>query len=262
MRILQATLASLFVCTVVFFTVKFWGLSQPYSDYKHPFYDTIETVYFKKPAFARVDEVLTKTNDNIYLDVANTKDQKVVIVATNADQSLDHTKDVRNKLYADVEKDVLLLRNYKDQLQKRKIIFNIVENAIAGHEIFVDEIKALGLEKGENFIVTTPYEVLAKSIKELQPTFLYGTSQPEILKLKAMESLGLIEAATIRADVLIYPLTYYKQPFYTETLQAELKRRFKKIIIGPISVSTSDAALVEQVEAAKALNPFGIILAD
>lgn len=252
MRIIQAILASLFVCVVVFFTVKFWGLSQPYSDYKHPFFETSEVIIFKKPQHAQVDQALVNTNENIYLDIANTKDQKVVIVATNTDQSLDHTKDIRNKMYADVEKDVLLLSKYKDQLQKRKIIFNIVENAIAGHLIFIDEIKALGLDKTQNFIVTTPYEVLARSIKEEQPTFLYGTSQPEILKLKAMESLGLIEAATVRADILLYPLTYYKQPFYTETLQNELKRRFKKVIVGPVSSA--------EIDEAKKLNPFGIIV--
>lgn len=252
MRIIQAILASVFVSVIVFFTVKFWGLSLPYADYKHPFYETSEILIFKKPQFANVEQVLMNTTDNIYLDIANTKDQKVVIVAINADQSLDHTKDIRNKFFADVAKDVIPLIKFKDQLQKRKIIFNLVENAIAGHEIFIDEVKALGLEKGENFIVTTPYEVLAKSIKEKQPTFLYGTTQPEILKIKAMESLGLIEAATLRADVLLYPLTYYKQPFYTENLQAELKRRFKRFIVGPVAAT--------ELEEAKKLSPLGIIV--
>lgn len=252
MRIIQAIIASLVVCVIVFFTIKFWGLSQPYSDYKHPFFNTSEVIIFKKPQFTQIDQTLTNSNDNVYIDIANTRDQKVVIVPTNADQSIDHTKDVRNKLYADVEKDVLLLSKYKDQLQKRKIIFNLVENAIAGHLIFKDEIKALELDKAQNFIITTPYEVLAKSIKEEQPTFLFGTSQPEILKIKAMESLNLIEAATMRADVLLYPLTYYKQPFYTEALMSELKRRHKRIIVGPISPNDLDEA--------KKLNPLGIII--
>lgn len=254
MRIIQATLAALFVSAIVFFTVKFWGLSQPYADYKHPFYESSEILIFKKPQFAQVNQVLRSSDENIYLDVANTKDQKVVIVATKLDRSIDHTKDIRNKLYSEVEKDVLLLSNYKEQLLKRKVIFNIVENAIAGHLIFTDEIKSLGLDKTQNFLITTPYEVLAKSIKELQPTFLYGTSAPEILKIKAMESLGLVEAATMRADVLMYPLTYYKQTFYTETLLAELKRRFKRIIVGPISAG--------EIEEAKKINPLGIIIQD
>lgn len=252
MRIIQAILASLFVCTVIFFTVKFWGLSQPYSDYKHPFYETADVIIFKKPQFSQIANALNSSTDNLYLDIANTKDQKVVIVATTANQPHDHTKNIRNKLYAEVEKDVLLLSQFQQQLAKRKIIFNIVENAIAGHLIFTDEMKRLGLEKGVNFVVTTPYEVLAKSIKEQAPTFLYGTTQPEILKLKAMESLKLIEAATMRADILIYPLSYYKQPFYSEALQTELKRRYKRIIVGPISAA--------EIEEAKKVNPLGIII--
>ena len=254
MRVIVAIIISLFVSTIVFLTIKFWGLSVPYSDYKHPFYDTTEIVIFKKPVFANIDQALTKTSDNLYLDVANTRDQKLVIIATNNDRSMDHTKDIRNKQYAEVEKDVLLLSNYKGFLQKRKIILNINENAIGGHLIFTDHVKSLGFEKGDNILITTPYETLSKTIKEILPTFLYGTTQPEILKLKAMESLNLIEAATMRADILIYPMTYYKQPFYTEKLQSELKRRFKRIIVGPISSS--------DLEEAKKLQPFGIIIQD
>ena len=254
MRVIVAIIISLFVTTLVFFTIKFWGLSLPYSDYKHPFYDTTEIVVFKKPTFANVEKAITTTTDNLYLDVANTRDQKLVIIPTNNDQSMDHTKDIRNKQYAEVEKDVLLLAKYKDFLQKRKLILNINENAIGGHLIFTDHVKSLGFEKGDSILITTPYETLSKTIKEILPTFLYGTTQPEILKLKAMESLNLIEAATMRADILIYPLTYYKQPFYTEKLQAELKRRFKRTIVGPISPS--------EVEEAKKLNPFGIIIQD
>lgn len=252
MRVIQAILISLFVSAIVFFTIKFWGLGVPYSDYKHPFTDTTEILIFKKPSFANIDQAILKTTDNLYLDIANTRDQKMVIIPTNNDQSMDHTKDIRNKQYAEVEKDVLLLKKYKDHLKNRRIIFNLNENAIGGHLIFTDHVKSLGLEKGDNILITTPYETLSKTIKEILPTFLFGTTSPEILKLKAMESLNLIEAATMRADVLIYPLTYYKQPFYTDKLQAELKRRFKRIIIGPIPAS--------EVEEAKKLNPLGIVI--
>lgn len=252
MRVIAAIIISLFVTALTFFIVKFWGQSQPYSDYKHPFYQTTEILIFKKPSFANIDQVITTTSENLYLDIANTKDQKMVIVDVNNNQSTDHTKSIRNKLYAEVEKDVFLLEKYKDHLKKRRIIFNLNENAIAGHLIFTDTIKALGLEKNDNFILTTPYETLSKSIKELVPTMLFGTTQPEILKLKAMESLNLIEAATMRADVLIYPLTYYKKTFYTAALQKELKRRFKKIIVGPIPAS--------ELEEAQKLNPLGIIV--
>lgn len=252
MRVIQAIIISLFVSTIVFFIIKFWGLGVPYSDYKHPFTDTTEILIFRKPTHANIDQAILGTTDNLYLDVANTRDQKLVIIPTNNDQSMDHTKDIRNKQYAEVEKDVLLLEKYKGHLKNRRLILNINENAIGGHLIFTDHVKSLGFEKGDNILITTPYETLSKTIKEILPTFIFGTTSPEILKLKAMESLNLIEAATMRADVLIYPLTYYKKPFFTETLQAELKRRFKKTIIGPIPAS--------QVEEAKKMNPLGIVI--
>lgn len=252
MRIIAAIVVSLIVSLAVYFTVKFWGLSQPYAAYNHPLFQATDIVIFKKPAFENIDKVLTTTSDNIYLDIANTADQKVVIVRTNPDRTIDHSKNVRLKKFQDVKQDVLHLQNYKEQLKNRKIIFNLAENAIAGHLIFSDELKALDLDKGENIIVTTPYETMAKAIKELHPTLIFGTTQPEILKFKAMESLYLIEAAQIRADIVIFPLEYYKQPFFTEKLQNEIKRRYKKIIVGPIKDS--------EIEVAKQLNPFGIIV--
>lgn len=253
MRVIAAIVISLLVSTAVFFTVKFWGQSQPYSAYEHPFFADPNIQLFVKPSFEKVDQILTTTTENVYLDIANTADQKVVIVShAKIDHATDHTLDIRNKKYADVEKEVLLLEKYKDHLKNRKIIFNLAENAIAGHLIFTDELKKLGLDEGKNIIVTTPYEILARAIKEIKPTLLYGTTQPEILKIKAMESLHLIEAANIRADIVIYPLKYYNQTFYSETLLVEIKRRYKKFIVGPIPA--------HEIESAKKLNPFGIIV--
>jgi hypothetical protein len=244
MRIIPAIIISLLVSTAIFYMLKFWGLSQPYAPYPHPLLTQSEIIVFKKYPFEKIEQAFL-TQENLYLDVANTKDQRVVLVKSG-------NNNIRGKLYSEVENDVLPLDKFKEQLQQRKIIFNIVENAIAGHLIFTDEIKKLSLEKGENFIITTPYETMAKSIKDLQPTFLFGTSQPENLKLKAMESLYLVEAANIRADIVIYPLKYYKQTFFTDTLIADIKRRHKKFIVGPVKLS--------EVEEAKKLNPFAIII--
>lgn len=252
MRIILISIAAIVVSFVGFLTVKFWGQSQPYIEYKHPIYSRIndEPVIFIKPKFENLTTEIETTTDNLFLDVANTMDQKVVLTKP----AIQHKYDVRNKMYADIQNDVLLLENFKEHFKNRKIIFNLIESAIAGHEIFVDELKALGLDKGDNLIIVSPYDTLTKSIKELAPTLIYGTSQPENARIKAMESLNLIEAATFRADIVIYPLTYYKQKFFTETLLQELKRRYKKFIVGPISKS-------DQAEATH-LKPFGIIISD
>lgn len=252
MRILSALVVSLFVSASIFFTIKFWGLSQVYAPYAHPFYNENTPVMFSKPVFSQIREVITNTQQNLYLDVAFTADQKVVLIQQKSQTQTDHTKNVRSKMYDEIKNDVYLLQNFKDFLKNRKIIFNITENAIAGHLIFVDELKKLELDKGTQTLITSPYETMAQSIKDILPAHLYATTQPEILKIKAMESLKLIEATSFRADVVIYPLTFYKQVFFTNDLINELNRRHKKIIIGPINTA--------ELEKASSLKPFGIVI--
>lgn len=252
MRIFLISIGSLFFCLIIFWTIKFWGRSQVFTEYPHPLFEYAATqsrpLYFIKPQPRLVEKALDSV-ENLYLDVATTGDQKVVVAKKVWELK---KKPIRYLNYEDIKNDVILLLDVKNKLSNRKLIFNLSENVQAGHMIFFDELKNLGLEKGENFIVTSPYEALAKALKEVAPTFLYGSTQPEILKIVAMESMGLIEALKLRADIIIYPLKIKNQKFYDETLLQELSRRRMHFIVGPIDNA--------QVEEAKALNPWGIIV--
>lgn len=232
-----------------FWMVKFWGRSQLFIEYHHPMLTNVETpVLFYKPKAQDVEAAL-KSDQNLFLDVANTLDQKMVIIT-----SPDHLqgKQIRNEKYDNIKDYVLLLSNYAPNLKKKKIIFNLFENAIAGHEIFINFLNEVDLQKGENFIVTSPFEAIAKSIKEKSPALLFGTTQPEILKIVAMDSMFLIEAANIRADFIIHPLKIRNQNFFNQSILAEIHRRHKNIIIGPETEN--------HLEEANRLKPYGIIL--
>lgn len=252
MRIILVTIGSLFVSFLVFWTIKFWGRSHVYVDYQHPLYTAAaaseKPMIFIKPSFENLESAL-KNEPNLYLDVLSTEDGHLVIGKKHWDAKL---KPVRYAKYADIKNDVILVSDLRDLLPKKKIIFNMLENAQAGHMIFFDDIKKAGLEKGENFIVTSPYEAMAKSLKDVAPAYLYGTTQPEILKITAMRSMHLLEALNLRADVVIYPLMIRNQKFYDEELITEMTKRYRRIIVGPID----EKDLAE----AKALNPFGIII--
>ena len=252
MRLILVTICSLIFSLIIFWTIKFWGRSQTYVTYAHPLFTYVEQskkpIFFIKPSPVVVDRAL-EGPENLYLDVATTGDQKVVIAKKVWDKK---GKPIRYLNYQDIKSDVILLSDVKDRLLNRKLILNLSENAQAGHMIFYDELKALGLEKGENIIVTSPYEAMIKALKEIAPTFLYGTTQPEILKIAAMKSMWLIEALNLRADIVIYPLMIKNEKFYDETLLAELKRRHKNFIIGPID----DVQIAEAV----ALKPWGIVV--
>lgn len=252
MRIVLVTICSLIASLIIFWTVKFWGRSLQFVPYDHPIYshykENSQPIIFVKPLAPDLETAL-KGSDNLYLDVASTADQKVVLPRKVWSSK---EKPIRYSNFEDIKADVFLLSDWKEKLANRKIIFNLIENAQAGHIIFYDEIKKMNWEKGENIIVTSPYEAMAKALKDIAPVWLYGSTQPEILRLVAMKSMLLLEAVSFRADIIIHPPLIRNQKFYTEDLLKELRRRHKRIIVGP--VYAVDLLVAQQ------LNPLGIIV--
>ena len=252
MRIILVTICSLIACLIIFWTIKFWGQSLHFVPYNHPIFTLVkqnnEPLIFVKPSPENLAAAIS-SSENLYLNVASTLDQKVVLPLKSR---INNRKPLRYAMYTEVASDVVLLADIKDKLAGRKIIFNLFENAQAGHAIFFDELKKLGWEKGENLIVTSPYEAMAKALKDIAPTLLYGSTQPEILRLVAMNSMNLIEAVSFRADIVIHPLQIKNQTFYNKDLLAELVRRHKHIIVGPLNAA--------EIPAARQLNPLGLII--
>ncbi|OFZ28688.1 MAG: hypothetical protein A2622_06270 [Bdellovibrionales bacterium RIFCSPHIGHO2_01_FULL_40_29] len=250
MRIILVTFCSLIACLIIFWTVKFWGRSQHYVPYSHPIYvaaaQSSAPLIFIKPKFENFESAIN-SNQNLYLNVATTSDQILVIPKREFKE-----KAIRNSKMSEIASDVVLFSTVKEKLENRFLVLNLLENAHAGHAIFWDELKKMGWDKGERLIITSPYEAIAKSLKELAPALLYGSTQPEILRIVAMDSMNLIEAVSLRADVIIHPLKIRNQDFYQETILKELKRRHKQILVGPVTE--------EQLSVALDLQPLGIIV--
>lgn len=249
--LLVVTLGCLFVSALAFVSIKQFARSTVYAEYSHPMLRTEVTEtsprIFVKPASEKLMPALSG-DENLFLDVALTLDHKLVVLNEKTSQH------IRSVNYDQIQKqavpfaEAMKLANHIE----RKFIFNFTENALGTHEIFLDELKKLKLEKGQNFIAVSDYEASMKALKELEPALIFGTTKPEILRLVAMDSMYLIEATSLRADVVIHPLKIRGVGFYTTSLMNELSRRHVKTIIGPVD----SADLAE----AQKLKPLGIII--
>ena len=249
MRVILVSIGSLIVALICFWIVKLWGQSQIYHDYQHPIYTSSpDSIQFIKPSFKNLESAL-KNQKFLYLDMAITQDQRIVLPKRSWKVQ---ERPIGYSFFPDIKNDVLLLDDYKPILKDKIIIFNMIENTQAAHEIFFYNMKQLGLERGENFIVTSPFEAPIKALKELAPSFLYGTTKPEILKILAMSSMHLLEAANIRADLIIHPIKIRNQTFLTEEMLSEFSRRHKRVIIGPINESEKEQAMK--------FKPYGLII--
>jgi hypothetical protein len=247
MRILFVTLGTLFICVVLFFTVKFWGKSIRYVEYKHSFFQSESLpITFVKPNYKNLKEKI-EGRENLFLEVSVTLDQ---ILVTPLEP---FTKPIRYSKLEEIKDKVITIGQIAKHLTvDRKVIFHLIENAHAMHEIIMVNLRKNGLEKGENMMFFGDYEAPIKALKEIAPALIYGSTKPEILRLVAMQSMRLLEAASFRADVVIHPLKIRNQDFFTHELREELVRRHKKFIVGPVPS--------EEVEAARSLQPFGIVL--
>lgn len=252
MRIIIVTVGTLAICFVLFLTTKMWGRARHFPEYQHAFFATeaskLPLIFEGTQALSPAEiESLLAGSDNLYLEVAFTQDQILVLPLKKFE------RDVRYYALADIKEDVLDADQLAPYLQKdRKFILNLMENTRAEHEVFVENMKRMGLEKSQNFLVMSDYEAPLKALKEIEPAYVYGSSKPEILRIVAMQSMYLLEAVTLRADAIIQPLELRNREFFSEDVLKEMKRRSVKIIVGPVSPS--------EVPRAQKLNPFGIIV--
>jgi hypothetical protein len=248
MRLFLSVFVSLFVSAIFFFTIKFWGLSQRFIDYSHPFYSKVEEplIFKKSNASTLIDNLNSK--DNLYIDIAITRDQQIVLPLDSQNTKF------RAEDFAKLSQPAALMSDYAEKLKNRRIILNLIENPIAGPDIILSELKKMGFDKENYFVFTSPFDAQMKDLKEKAPAFLFGTGAPEILRIKSLESVYLIEAAVFRSDIVIHPLHFYKEDFFTNALKQNLKRRYKRFIVGPIDS--------KQIDAAKNLAPLGIIIQD
>lgn len=246
MRLFLVIIVSFFVSAIFFFTIKFWGLSQRYIDYSHPFYSKVQTpLIFQKSNAKNLIENLN-SNENLYIDIALTLDQQIVMPLESVNTKF------RAENFAKMSQPAALMSDYVNEIKNKRIILNLIENPIAGPDIILAELKKMGLDKAENFVFTSPFDAQMKDLKEKAPAYIFATTSPEILRIKSMESVYLLEASVFRSDIVIHPLNFYKQVFFTETLLNDLKRRFKRFIVGPIPAS--------EAEEARKLNPLGIVI--
>lgn len=252
MRILLVTAGTLIVCFIALLTTKMWGRSRHFPEYQHAFFTAeaskLPVLFQDTVGLSRSEaEALLGGNENLYLEVAFTQDQILVLPLKKFERA------VRYYNLADIKNDVLDVDQLAPYLKKdRKFILKLMENTRAEHEVFVENMKKMGLEKSQNFLVMSDYEAPLKALKEIEPAYVYGSSKPEVLRIVAMQSMYILEAVTLRADALVQPLELRNKEFFNEELLNEMKRRFVKIIVGPVNTA--------EVSRAQQLNPFGIII--
>ncbi len=264
MKLFLISLGTLVIAFLIGLVIRMWGLSLPYKQFEHPFLTSamsashpVSIGIFSKEHL-RPDSKSTLTWVNVYMTL-----DRILIsdYNFNVDAFLTWARDKKkfkgkfvhgytlselNEFY----ESVMPLEKAIQTIKTDHYIFNILTNDIDVHKDVISFIEKNKLE--DRVLINSPIDIVIKAIKEQKPMWVYGTSIPEVSRLKSFSTLGLEAAISIRGDVFIAPISYLNRPLVDQSMVTEIRRRKKLVFLGPIQ-SETDLKLAEE------LKPDGII---
>jgi len=242
MRVLFISIVSIVVLFIVLLTSRLWGLGQQFPDFQHPFFDQTANpaVVFKVQNEKELEEVLQKKADAIiWLDVQTTNDQKIIVFATDLSpqkMSIEAYRGPKSLGYSmqqlkNMDPEIQELREIVSKYAEQKFILNILDNVQGVHTGLAEALKGLSPEK--RILLQSNFNVIMTSVKELEPFWLFGCSQADLMRFLTFESMWVLPATPFKGDVYISPFVLLGRPAFHESTLEEVRRRKKKIILGP-----------------------------
>ena len=241
------TIGTAFVCFMLFMSVRFWGEGQTFRPYDSAYWHKNEAAplivipweqnYFleKNPDWILWADVYRGENEDLLVRPWVDKDLKI-------DKLEKKTTPARPLL-------VDLLKKHP----KARWIINCNHNV---HDIHLQLAKIINeTNSAERIILQSDYNTILISTKTQVPLMLYGSTPADLTRLKVFDSLWLLPAAPFKGDVFISAFKYRNIPTLNRDIALELKKRFKKIILGPLSNET-------EIQQAMELSADGLFIVD
>ncbi len=242
MRVLFISIVSIIVLFVVLLISRLWGLGQKYPDFQHPFFENLAApaIVIKAQTEKELDDTLRAKPDVLFwLDVETTSDKKLIVFSMDLNpkqMSIEAYRGPKPMGYPfqqlkNTHPDIRELRDVIAKYPGQKFVLNILDNVEGVHTGLVEALKGLSPEK--RILVQSNYNVIMTSVKELEPFWLFGCSQADLMRFLTFESMWILPATPFKGDVFISPFVLLGRPAFHETALEEVRRRKKKIILGP-----------------------------
>lgn len=250
MKLLGISLGTLLIAALVWTTLWFWGQSLTYKPYDHAL--TNWTTPSEEPLLAISTDSpeeaanFLKTNPDgiIVLNLKisgdahffTTKSGDLDFITKLPETNPDEYKGNKYFYYSFdyLTKHSTSLTSIKTwiTLKPRFWIFNILDNAIDIDKNLIQFLEEKGLQN--KAVITSDTDLVISSIKNSRPLWVYGTSLSDLTKLLTMASVNLETLVNFKRDFFISPVTLKNRNVLNPKVIAEMRRRFKKVAIGPV----------------------------
>lgn len=282
MRLFLISVGTLTITLLIGFIVRFWGLSLPYQKFEHPFFNhtatqalpvripVLKTDHFQYQAESKGQNAsfASRTIESqtkpllLWVNIYITADH-ILFSDYGFDWDAFMTWAREKKLFKGkyphaykmneltaFGSEILSLETVVKAFPDYQFIFNILSNDLDIHKEMIQFVETNKLV--DRVLVNSPVDIIIKSIKKSRPMWIYGTSIPEVARVKSFSTLGLEPAISVRGDVFVAPLSYLNRRLVDALLVNEMKRRKKFVFIGPLVNQ-------DEIKDAEELNPDAII---
>ena len=256
MRLLLISIGSLVLALFILLTARMWGQGQSYPEYVHPFFGQIPfnilqvtTVTEAQNALIKYPQIVFQlpvrmSQDLILFVLDSQSEQKLILYLQNQqeqnpgqlilksqkiyDYSWSEIKQYLNKLSINTEE----LKTFYKQFAEQKFILDVLDNTYDIDQELIKQLKAF--QPDERTLLQSDIGTILSAVKMLKPEWLYGSSKADLVRMKTMQSMWILPALQFKGDVLIAPVKMQNRDFLNPDIISELRRRHKKIIVGPI----------------------------
>jgi hypothetical protein len=253
MRIFLITVFTLIATGVLILTARIWGLGQSYALFEHSFLKGNNPIFIAKVNdLSKAAEVLALSPQIVlWLDVRFSRDKVAFILPKNRDveflsnkrqeQESNPSKPIMisGKLseypFEDIKsfyKDLATVAEFYSRYETSRFVLNIVDNVSDAHIALTDTLAKSN--PNERTLIQSEALILMTSIKELKPQWVYGTSIPDLVRLLTFDSMYILPTTQFKGDVFVAPFKVANRRAFNEDIILEMRRRNKKIFLGPI----------------------------
>ncbi|MGZ5278821.1 MAG: hypothetical protein ACXWC9_02690 [Pseudobdellovibrionaceae bacterium] len=246
MRLITLIIGTLLMFFMVFMAARMWGENQSFRPFDAPFLK-IENSPVLIVGWEQ-NFLLEKKSDLIlWADVYRAQDENL-LVKPWAD---------RNKAKQDLEQTANparpLLKDLLNQFPNTKFVINCDDNV---QDIQKQLVQVINETKSiDRIMLQSNFNTILTTAKIMLPMLVFGSTIADITRLKTFESMWMLPSASFSGDVFFAPLKYRDRNALSRDIVLEMKRRFKKVFIGPLKTP-------EEVAEARAYEPDGLFVED
>lgn len=267
MRLLLTSLAAAAFLFLVVLTARIWGQGQTFPVFQHVFLEgSSPLIIAKAQELPQIEGILKVQKDAvIWLDtrvsmdrvafVLNPlRDREFIKALVEKQRELPGEKILKGNKISDYNwKEIsaffpnapTLQRIYSEFPQQR-FMLNVFDNVTNVDLILVDALKDSN-SNNRTFIQSDTLVVMT-SIKDAKPEWVYGTAQADLMRFLTFNAMWILPTTQYKGDVFVAPFKILNRPAFNADVIAEMRRRHKKIFLGPIK-TREELQLAKSIEA-------------